>query len=110
MKWTWDKTGKFSVKSMYRYLFTMETNKPNKKLWKSKIPVKVKVLMWLVQENAILTKDNLSRKKWQGDNRCYFCNLDESIEHLFFDYSVARYTWSLITYVIGANCRPTSFP
>jgi hypothetical protein len=55
----------FSVKSMYKHLFSLEMNNPNKKLWEAKIPKKVKIFMWLICENAILTKDNLSSKNWQ---------------------------------------------
>jgi hypothetical protein len=64
--------------------------------------------MWLIQLNAILTKDNLARRKWQGDKRCSFCNEDESIVHLFFDCYLARYIWSLIAWVIGGSCRPSN--
>jgi hypothetical protein len=65
--------------------------------------------MWLVDANAILTKDNLSRKNWQGDKRCFFCNIFESIEHLFFDCHMSRYIWSLVAHIVGAVCRPSSF-
>lgn len=29
--------------------------------------------MWLVLQNAILTKDSLNKCKWQGDVTCAFC-------------------------------------
>jgi hypothetical protein len=48
---------------MYKHLFCWETNNPNKKLWEAKIPMKVKIFMWLIHENAILTEDNLSRRE-----------------------------------------------
>jgi hypothetical protein len=53
VKWTWEKFGKFSVKSMYKHLFSLETNNPNKKLWEAKIPMEVKIFMWLIHEDAI---------------------------------------------------------
>jgi len=34
--------------------------------------------------NAILTKDNLIKRRWSGTPTCYFCNSDENIQHLFF--------------------------
>ena len=34
---------------------------------------------------------------------------NESINHLFFDCSMARYVWSLVAYVVGADSRPCSF-
>jgi hypothetical protein len=109
VKWTWEKSGTFSVKSMYTHLFSLDINNPNKKPWEAKIPMKVMIFMWLICANAILTKDNLSRKNWQGDKRCFFCNVFESIEHLFFDCYMARYIWSLVAYIVGADCRPSSF-
>jgi hypothetical protein len=48
------------------------------------------------------------RVNWQGDHWCSFCNLDEYIMHIFFDCFLARYVWSLIAWVIGAECRPSS--
>jgi hypothetical protein len=56
--------------------------------------------MWLLQKNAILTKDNLAKRNWKGDKSCRFCNMDECINHLFFDCSLARYTWSLVAMVV----------
>jgi hypothetical protein len=53
VKWTWEKFGKFYVKSMYKHLFSLETNNPNKKLWEAKIPMEVKIFMWLIHEDAI---------------------------------------------------------
>jgi hypothetical protein len=99
----------FSTKSMYEHLFSGETDNLNKKLWKSKIPLKTKIFLWLIQENAILTKDNLMKRNWVGDKRCYFCSEEENIEHLFFDSSISRFIWSLISFTIKAPCRPASF-
>jgi hypothetical protein len=56
------KTENFSVKSMYKHLFSLETNNPNKNSWGDKISLKVMIFMWLIHENVVLTKDNLSRK------------------------------------------------
>jgi hypothetical protein len=39
VRWAWEKSWLFSVKSMYEHLFSGETNKPNKGIWKSKVPL-----------------------------------------------------------------------
>jgi hypothetical protein len=88
---------------MYSHLCSSVPGNPHTKLWKAKIPLKIKIFMWLVENNSILTRDNLSRRGWQGDQRCAFCLENESIIHLYFDCSMARYIWSLIAYVVGAN-------
>ena len=108
-KWLGERDGKFSVKSQYASIWAADTEDKNKNLWKAKIPLKIKVFMWLVKSNAILTKDNLSKKGWQGDQTCSFCSTPETIEHLFFGCAMARYCWSLVSIVIGADCRPSSF-
>ena len=65
-KWLGERDGKFSVKSQYASLWAADTEDKNKNLWKAKIPLKIKVFMWLVKSNAILTKDNLSKKRVAG--------------------------------------------
>jgi hypothetical protein len=106
--WKWEKSKKFSIKTMYAHLCSTDIDIYNKRIWKAKIPLKIKVFMWLLQQNAILTKDNLVRRNWRGDKSCRFCNLDEDITHLFFDCTLARYVWSLVAMVVGADCRPSS--
>lgn len=58
--------------------------------------------MWIIENDAILTKDNLAKRNWQGDMRCSFCQEQESISHLFFDCTMAKYTWSMVAMVMGA--------
>jgi hypothetical protein len=59
--------------------------------------------------NAILTEDNLIKRKWSGSPTCYFCNCDENINHLFFQCSTAKAVWAIVAYAIGANNIPKSF-
>ena len=75
----------------------------------AKLPLKIKIFMWLVEKNSILTRDNLTRRGWHRDKRCNFCLENESVNHLFFDCSMARYIWSLVAYAVGTDCRPCSF-
>jgi hypothetical protein len=46
--------------------------------------------------DAILTKDNLIKRKWKGDPVCYFCSNPESIQHLFFQCPVAKTIWAVV--------------
>jgi len=99
----------FSVKSTYSHLCNIEASDPNKWIWKSKIPLKIKTFVWLTQQGAILTRDNLMKRNWHGDGSCNFCQEQETAMHLFFTCPVAKYIWSLVAYVLEANCRPGSF-
>ena len=79
-KCCWEGRGSFSVKSMYFHLCSCSVGIYHyRKLWKIKVPLKVKIFMWLVQNNSILTRDNLTRRGWQGDARCAFCSEPESV-------------------------------
>lgn len=82
--WSLEKNKKFSVKSTYSALTSTDAGLYNKRIWKGKIPTKIKIFMWLLTKNAILTKDNLIKRKWKGNPDCYFCNNVENMSHLFF--------------------------
>jgi hypothetical protein len=64
--------------------------------------------MWLLNQNAILTKDNMLKRNLQGGQHCKFCDKDENLIHLFFDCPLAKYVWRLSSWVIRADCRPTN--
>ena len=77
----------FSVNSLYKRNVMDQVSVPYKFLWKSKLPQKIKIFIWLVVRNKILTKDNLKKRNWNGSQECCFCGGDESIDHLFFSLS-----------------------
>jgi hypothetical protein len=62
----WEASKIFFVKTMYAHLCCADTENPNKKLCKTNISLKVKVFMWLVHMNAILTKRELGKEKPAG--------------------------------------------
>jgi hypothetical protein len=78
-------------------------------LWKSRIPLKIKVWLWLIWHNAIATKDNLLKRNWSGDSICQFCEEQETINHLFFGCSAAKFVWSAVATAIKSPTRPGSF-
>lgn len=52
--------------------------------------------MWLVRESKILTKDNLAKRGWTGDQTCHFCNFVETINHFFVTCHIISTLWSWI--------------
>jgi hypothetical protein len=58
--------------------------------------------------NTILTKDNIIKRKWQGDPTCYFCLMDESASHLLFYCNIAKTVWATFATCIGADDIPSS--
>jgi hypothetical protein len=86
----------FSVNSLYKNKMSDQVAVPYRFLWKSKLPHKIKVFIWLVVRNKILTKDNFKKRNRHGSGDCCFCGCYESIDHLFFNCSIARYVWRVI--------------
>jgi hypothetical protein len=52
-------------------------------------------------KNKILTRDNLGKRRNLEFYSCLFCSQSESITHLFFDCSVARRVWEVVSEVVG---------
>jgi zinc-binding in reverse transcriptase len=52
--------------------------------------------MWLVRKRRILTKHQLLKRGWQGDDSCIFCGFYETIDHLLVNCSIARVIWEWI--------------
>jgi len=106
--WDWEKSGVFSVKSTYNHLCKNDYGHNNNKIWKAKLPIKIKIFLWLVCQNAILTKYNLCKRKWKGNKSCAFCTEDENVQHIFFGCLMAKYVWSILAFSLGADCRPSN--
>ena len=79
----------------------------NRPLWKIKIPLKVKVFLWLLHRGVILTKDNLAKRNWNGSKLCSYCQNDETISHLFFNCQMACLLWRIISITFGLS-KPNS--
>ena len=95
ISWRWGPCGKFTVHSLY--LWIVNRGIPNTTydtLWNSNIPLKIKVFMWLVMQDKILTKENLLNKGWQGDISCPFCGVFETTDHLFVICPIATSLWT----------------
>jgi hypothetical protein len=109
-KWSLTKSGIFSVKSLYNKLSAVGVDRSFKQLWKAKIPLKIKIWLWLIWHNAIATKDNMKKRKWVGSFICQFCPNDESITHLFFTCPMAAYMWSTISTFLGFSLDLPALP
>jgi hypothetical protein len=97
-KWRLTKGGFFTVRSLY--LHDMDTHLPfqHMKIWKWKIPLKIKIFLWFLHKGVILTKDNLAKKNWKGSQQCVYYNFSETIQHLFLDCPSAKMIWRIIFY------------
>ena len=77
----------------------------HKYIWKMKVPLKIKILMWYLDRKVIPTKDNLKKRDWQGCTKCCFCDV-ESIPHLFLQCPLSKLLWRTVH--ITFNLPPTT--
>jgi hypothetical protein len=65
--------------------------------------LKIKVFIWLLYIEAILTKDNLVKRNWHGNVKCCFCDSNETTQHLFFDFALAKFIWRVMNITFGLS-------
>jgi hypothetical protein len=102
--WPLQQNGKYTAHSMYRALVVPNILPHNHPIWKLKLPLKVKVFIWYLRKGVVLTKNNLAKRRWKGSLKCCYCNMDESIQHLFFNCPYARLVWKIIQ--VSFNISP----
>lgn len=69
-------------------------------------PLKIKVFLWLIAKDKILSKGNSKKKNCRGGRDCCFCGVFESTYHLFFECSVAKYIWRIVQVVFNLKTIP----
>jgi zinc-binding in reverse transcriptase len=91
MCWRLAPNGKFSTHKVYQWLmFRSITDISADLWWNLPIPLKIKVFMWLVMHNRILTRNNLRMRDWLGEVYSTMCEEHESVSHLFFTCCIAK--------------------
>jgi hypothetical protein len=65
------------------------------------VPLKIKIFMRFLYRKVILTKDNLIKRNWVGNESCCFCDNKESIQHLFFECPLAKIIWCIVHMTFG---------
>ena len=85
-QWRWKRQnkGSFTVSSFYHFLTGLRDNTfPWKGICVSRIPSKVCFFSWVVAKGAILTIDNLRKRRIVVTEWCYICKCNaESVDHL----------------------------
>lgn len=104
--WVFGSKNSFFVKSIYNNLTSNESGLHHKKIWKGKILAKIKIFLWLILNDSILTKDNMLKRNRHGDPTCCFCRTDESALHL--ECNVAKTIWVILAKSIGVDDIPRS--
>ncbi|KAK1272913.1 Transcription factor bHLH47 [Acorus gramineus] len=70
----------------------------NPKIWQWRISLKVKIFLWLVFQQRVLTKSYRSKWRPHMDTSCEFCAANtETVERLFCSCPVLLQLWNLIS-------------
>jgi len=102
------KNGTFTVRSMYNSFICGSVLPEKSPIRKSKVPLKIKIFLWYLKRGVTLTKDNLAKRNWQGNVKCFLCSLVETIQHLFFECHFASFVWNTVHITFGIQ-PPASF-
>ena len=99
MSWGGSTDGLFSVKSAYALLTKHETPRPNmeafySRVWRVMVPERVRVFLWLVSHQVIMTSMERKRRHLSDNGMCQLCkNEDETILHVLRDCPAAMGLW-----------------
>lgn len=93
-RWCLEKSGCYTTKSMYRFLAHRGViNIRMRRLWKTKLPMKLKVFMWQVFHDRLQTGEELKKRNWKGNEKCLVCGVIETRDHILFECPLAKITW-----------------
>jgi hypothetical protein len=107
--WALDKKLAYTTKSLYRFLTDRGvTSRVAGYIWRSKIPLKIKVFLWQMFNNKLQTAQCLVRKGWKGSTNCCLCGCLETVDHIFFKCPMAVFVWSFIKDAFNLDSYPTS--
>ena len=102
MIWKLEKKGKFSSKSLYRYMIDgglIDTKM--KGVWKARIPQKIKIFLWMAWKDKLQTAEQLVKRNWKGPISCKLCGEKESVNHLLFQCPIASVVWCWVRDSLG---------
>lgn len=107
MRWKLTKSGVFSAKSLYREMtFGGVRDSRMMEFWKAPIPLNIKIFMWLILKGRIQAAQQLKKMKWPGNQQCKLCGEVESVDHLFFACTPARFLWCCLRDILGWSYVP----
>jgi hypothetical protein len=100
--WKFNSNGRYSVKSLYAVVNNRGVGQIFSPVtWKIIVPPRIHVFRWLVANNKILTRVNLSKRKTLDDVSCMFCSEPETVSHLLFECFVAKCAWEALSEILN---------
>jgi hypothetical protein len=110
VSWAFEKSKNFTTKSLYRFIIHRGVRLDNSKnIWKTKLPLKIKVFLWQVANNRLQTATELTKRAWKGGSKCCLCGRREDKDHIFFKCSLAQFVWCCVRDVFRLSRSPMSW-
>ncbi|GFS36279.1 hypothetical protein Acr_00g0045080 [Actinidia rufa] len=104
-KWRWMRQakGSFTVSSFYQSLTGLgDPDFPWKGIWVSSVPSKVCFFGWATAKGAILTIDNLRKRRLIVTEWCFMCKRNaKTTDHLLIHCVAANELWNLVLSIFG---------
>jgi hypothetical protein len=78
-------------------------------IWKSPIPLKVKIFIWMAFHDRIQCGVQLKKKKWSGFDKCLVCDKLETYDHILFQCPLAIFLLTFLRDCLGWPVSPTNY-
>lgn len=107
--WRWNKSGVFSVKSFYSFLSNGGLICPYYKIICQNIaPLKVRLTLWLLLSDSLLTGKRLRLRHVPVEQFCVFCGfVEEDSVHIFLKCPYINFFWGFFKSVFQFRYMPT---
>ena len=108
--WALNSNGKYTSKSMYEEVVNpglRDTRMVD--MWKSNMPLKVKIFVWMCVRGRIQVAKDLKEKGWLGEPSCKLRGEEESADHLVFSCPLSHFCWWWIALALNWEKPPSNF-
>jgi hypothetical protein len=100
--WMFNSKGVYTLQSLYKVInFRGVTPVHVPRIWSLHVPPRVQFFLWLLFNNKVLTRYDLSKRQHVDDKTCLFCREEESSQHLLFECVVTKRMWDVMSSVVN---------
>ena len=79
-----------------------------KDLWEVKMPLKIKVFLWMLWHDRVQIGEQLKIRKSKHSEFCKYCRRLETRDHLFFNCYITQVIWVWVQISLRWAQRPVS--
>jgi hypothetical protein len=89
--WALESSGKFSTRSLYRLMKDGgSVDMRMLEVWNVKLPLKIRIFLWMLWHDRVLTGEQRQIRKGKESEKCIYCGIFETRNHLFFNCNIAQ--------------------